>query len=144
MNNLTAEKLKELLNYDPETGLFIRVVFICNRARKGDIAGSIDKRAGYRCIVINGKRYQAHRLAWLYVHGRWPESQLDHINRNAGDNRITNLREVSNQENHHNLKLHVRNTSGHSGVYWNKKNKKWVAYITVNYQTIMNYLPDPQ
>jgi hypothetical protein len=79
--------------------------------------------------VIDGKRYLAHRLAWLYTHGAWPHKLLDHRNRVTGDNRIDNLREATGSQNKANQLTNTNNTSGFKGVYWSKQNAKWQAGI---------------
>ena len=132
---MTQEYLKSLLDYNPETGKFIWKVSKNNRVKCGSEAGAIDFY-GYRVIGIDKKRYLAHRLAWLWYYGRWPEDQIDHINHNPDDNRIENLREVSNQENHKNQSLSCNNTSGRIGVYWFSKTKRWNAKIQVNGKNI--------
>jgi hypothetical protein len=71
---------------------------------------------GYWMLHVDGGMYYAHRLAWLYVYGAWPSAQIDHINRQRGDNRIANLREVTNRQNHQNRAICKRNTSGLMGV----------------------------
>jgi hypothetical protein len=88
---LTAERLRERLRYDAETGAFTRRVGSSN-ARAGDMAGSVHS-TGYVRISIDGGKYTAHHLAWLYVHGVWPSDQIEHINGKRSDNRIANLRE---------------------------------------------------
>jgi hypothetical protein len=88
---LTAEQLREQLHYDAETGVFTRRVGSSN-ARAGDMAGSIHS-TGYVRIGIDGGKYTAHHLVWLYVHCVWPSDQIEHINRKRSDNRIANLRE---------------------------------------------------
>jgi len=88
--------------------------------------------AGYYQGSIFGKKYLAHRVIWLLNFGAWPDQQVDHINGRRDDNRIVNLRAVSNQENHKNQRLSSRNTSGVSGVYWNRKLCKWQARIMVD------------
>jgi hypothetical protein len=80
---LTAERLRELLHYDPETGQFTR--------RGGKAVGYITER-GYVRIAIDKRPHYGHRLAWLYTHGSWPTAYLEHVNGNAADNRIANLR----------------------------------------------------
>jgi len=94
---LTQEKLKELLAYDSETGLFKWCVRVGKRIHVGSIAGHLDEISGYIRITVQGKIYQAHRLAWLYVHGYFPETDVGHINKVRHDNRIENLREASRQ-----------------------------------------------
>lgn len=139
---LTADYLRSILHYSPETGIFTRKVSTSNRVKVGDVAGSQDGH-GYLNIRVCSRKYQAHRLAWLYVYGEWPEDQLDHINRNRSDNRIANLREVTNKQNHQNRSKPSNNTSGHPGVSWYKQNSKWVAHIMHNYKLIhLGYFTD--
>ena len=128
-NKLTAEYLRSILDYDPATGIFTRKVRTSNSVKVGDIAGSIDS-GGYLRLRLQSRLYHAHRLAWLYVYNSWPEDQLDHINRNRSDNRISNLREVTNKQNHQNKSKPSNNTSGHPGVVWHKQHSKWRAKIT--------------
>jgi hypothetical protein len=127
---ITQERLRELLSYDEENGLFI---YKTKRGQKskGSIAGSPQNK-GYIQITVDDKNYLAHRLAWFYVHGEWPKNQIDHINRIKTDNRITNLRDVTNSINHHNVGLRKHNTSGVNGVYWSNNKNKWVATIEIN------------
>ena len=132
---LTQEKLKELLHYDPEIGLFIRKVKLINSMKIGDVAGHKTDR-DYVRIMVSGQRYQAHRLAWFYVHGVWPKDQLDHINHDKADNRIENLRSVTGQENSKNQPIAKNNKSGIIGVYWDKQINKWTAKITANKEKI--------
>ena len=131
---LTQQKLKELLYYYPETGVFTRLQD--RRAvKKGSVAGSYNTK-GYLKIRIDSKAYLAHRLALLYMTGEFPPDQVDHINRIKDDNRFANLRLVSNLENCHNQSIHKHNTSGITGVCWHKRKKKWTAYIWVNNKRI--------
>ncbi len=97
---LTAERLRELLTYDPETGHF-RWVFTKGCRAGGQIAGTV-RRDGYLCIAVDGRKHKAHRLAWFYMHGRWPHPEIDHINRSKLDNRLCNLREATRVENNAN------------------------------------------
>jgi len=130
MNELTQETLKALLHYDPETGVF---KWRGNRgaARAGDEAG-VDNGTGYLRTKISGKSYLNHRLAWLYVHGCWPASDLDHINRRRTDNKISNLRLATRSENEQNKLLQRCNTSGFRGVSWSKSRNRWQASIMLN------------
>lgn len=98
---LTAEALRAELHYDPATGIFTRARK-SKRANVGDVCGCV-KPKGYLSISVCGKHYFAHRLAWLYVYGVWPEQQIDHINRDPADNRIANLRDVRQTVNMHNI-----------------------------------------
>lgn len=132
---LTAEYLRSVLHYEPETGIFTRKVSTSNSVKVGDAAGSQSGR-GYLNITVGSRLYRAHRLAWLYVYGNWPEDQLDHINRDRADNRIENLREVTNKQNHQNSGKRRDNTSGHPGVCWHKQRSKWVARIMHNQKQI--------
>ena len=114
-NKLTQEKLKTLLNYNPETGIFTW------KKRNQNISGTINNK-GYVVIQINNKIYLAHRLAWLYMTGLWPKNDIDHFNQVRTDNRFFNLREATRKENCQNVhKPHPNNSSGYLGVYWNKK-----------------------
>ena len=126
---ITQARLKELLDYNPETGVFTRRVSLSNRVKVGDVAGSKNS-LGYLTICIDGKNQFAHRLAWLYVHGEMPR-YIDHINHDPSDNRIENLRSVSPQGNSRNQKLKSTNTSGFCGVYWNKRKNKWHSQIVL-------------
>lgn len=127
---LTAERVRELLHYDPETGVFTWRVNRGGGIKAGDIAGAI-KPKGYRIIWIAGN-HRAHRLAWLYVHGTWPKDQIDHINHIKDDNRIANLREVTNGQNMQN-RPHQRNSpSGFKGVLGRTPSGRWPAKIAAN------------
>lgn len=127
-HNLTAEEVRRLFNYDPDTGIFTRRI---NRYkyRAGEVAGY--KCHGYIRIKIIKPTYSAHRLAWLYVYGVWPEGEIDHINGITNDNRIVNLRSVSHSQNSENLRrARSDNKSGLLGVSWS--HKSWIAQIQVN------------
>ena len=138
---VTQDRLKELLNYNPDTGIFTWKVSR-GGVKKDAQAGA--KSQGYRNIMIDNISYQAHRLAWLYVYGKWPEKDLDHINLERDDNKIVNLREVDDSENKQNQRMYSNNTSGYKGVCWCKNRKKWVASITKNYKTqILGSFEDP-
>lgn len=125
-SDLTAERLREVLRYDPETGVFTKR-FKEGKWPTGHVVGSYDAHIGYVRMVVDGGYYLAHRLAWLYVHGEWPKEQIDHRNQNGQDNRIANLREATNALNCQNRGVRVDTPHGHKGVYWNKRLNKWVA-----------------
>lgn len=128
---LTAERLRELLNYDRATGLFAwRVIRKWHFSPKS-VVGSIN-RWGYRKIRLDGQVYHAHRLAWLYVHGEWPAGQIDHKDAVRDHNWIDNLRLATNSQNQANSQLSIkRNSSGFKGVHFHQPNKKWRARIGV-------------
>jgi len=116
---LTQKQLRSNLSYDPQTGLFTR---IGGPGKVGRVATK-----GYLQISVVGKRYMAHRMAWLYVHGEWPSGQIDHINQDKTDNRIANLRVVTNKQNQENVTNWSHNKSGRRGVRF--KSGKWIAEI---------------
>lgn len=130
--------LHELFDYNSETGKWVNETNRGTRARKGQPAGYLNKK-GYVVIGINGIGYLAHRLAWAYVYGDYPEGEqplIDHINGKRGDNRIANLKISSHGENNRNKKMRSTNTSSVNGVFrremWNgsktKKNWYWIAH----------------
>lgn len=125
-SELTQARLKELLHYDPATGVFTWLVSR-GRSLAGSRAGSFDAE-GYRRIGIDGRDYAAHRLAFLYMVGEFPPADVDHANRTPGDNRWGNLRPATRRENVGNVGLRRDNTSGYRGVSRNRRNEKWQAY----------------
>jgi len=130
---ITQDQLKRTLHYSPETGLFIWLVSTNRKIRIGHIAGTLEH--GYIGIRINKEKYLAHRLAFLYMEGRWPV-QVDHKDHIRNNNKWANLREVISSENCKNLSFSKSNTSGVTGVYWTKGFNKWLAQITLNYKQI--------
>lgn len=131
MTELTQEHLKSRLSYNPETGVFIWIDPIAHNVKAGDVAGYRATR-GYRAVMIRGKGYPAHRLAFLYMTGALPEHDVDHINGDTADNRWANLRSVTAVENGRNQRLPKNNTSGVLGVSWHKQCRKWVVRIRVD------------
>ena len=129
---LTQSRLKELFDYCPDTGIFVRKVNRSN-TKKDEIAGCLGK--GYYKIRIDDVLYLSHRLAWLYVYGTLPEF-VDHINRISTDNRIDNLRPVTKAQNQQNHGIPKNNKSGYLGVSWDKARNKWSACIQHNNKTI--------
>ena len=128
---ITAERLQALVNYSVDTGLFTWKT-VRKGCKIGGQVGCIAKN-GYIVIRLDDALYLAHRLVWLYVYKCWPSEQLDHINRIRSDNRLSNLREVSNAENAQNKRTKA-NKSGFAGV--RRENSKWLAEIKVNYKPI--------
>ena len=128
---LTHERLIEVLDYEPESGFFSWKKTLSPRAEKGALAGS-KMQNGYICISIDGTRYLAHRLAWLYVHGDWPAALIDHRDRCKTNNAIANLREASRKQNSENSGTPVDSTTGVKGVSWHPGSGKWSAQIGHN------------
>jgi hypothetical protein len=127
---MNQKYLKRILRYDPETGLFIRLVTVTSNANKGDIAGCTHQ--GYIKISIMSRIYMAHRLAFLYINGSFPKQEVDHISHDGTDNRWVNLREVTPQDNCKNRSIQCNNTSGFMGVSWHKYTGMWRARIKID------------
>ncbi len=125
---LTQERLKEVLKYDPETGLFIWIEKSGTRCEIGAIAGYTND-SGYIVISVDGRKYRAHQLAWLYMTGEFPNSQIDHENRIRDDNRWFNLRVANQTEQNANCKIRKNNTSGYRGVYFDRIKDTWYVQV---------------
>ncbi len=129
---ITQERLKEVLNYDPETGYFTWTVDPNFKTSfVGKMAGWVDHynegQNSYVKIMIDCHAYKAHRLAWLYMYGRMPSGHIDHLNHTGTDNRILNLRDVSQADNNRNASMRKDNKSGVVGV--GREGSDWRAYI---------------
>ncbi len=131
IENLTHDRVKEVLHYDPETGKFIWTAKRMGRSASGKLAGSV-RPDGYLAIQIDGVLCFAHRLAWFYTHGEWPDNHIDHINRVRTDNRINNLRVASDKLNQQNRSVSKNNRSGISGIRWVGERNKWEVQIKHN------------
>ena len=127
----SSEILHELLNYDPETGMFTWKTFRSNLAKAGDIADNL-MPDGYVSLCINNRQYRAHRIAYKMVHGHDPKGVMDHIDGNRANNKISNLRVASLSQNQWNSSRPQNNTSKLKGVTWKKDSKKWAAQIQVD------------
>lgn len=139
---LTAERLRQLFNYEELTGDFIRLVTMANE-KCGKKAGSVAAN-GYLRIRIDNKYHYCHRLAWLYVTGNWPTGHIDHINGVRSDNSFLNLREANPSQNAENRSSSTKNLSGFKGVYWHPKTRKWQAKIMKNGKSkSLGYFDDP-
>ena len=124
-------ELQHFVSYDPETGVFRRLVSTSSTGRAGDTVGTKHPE-GYLAGRINGHQVLLHRVAWFMHYGVDPgEREIDHWNLDKTDNRIANLRVASHPENGWNRPRSSSNTSGHKGVNWDKKAKKWLAAIQV-------------
>jgi hypothetical protein len=128
----TQEELKRQLHYDPDTGLFTWLVSNSRRVKVGDVAGCLNKVTLYEHIGINGTLCMAHRLAWLYMKGYWPEHEIDHKNGIRDDNRWINLRHVTRSCNFQNQTVYKNNKSGFYRVSLVKRDQKWDSRIMIN------------
>jgi hypothetical protein len=126
--HITADYLRGLLSYDPDTGIFRWKISRCSKRPVGSIAGF--PAQGYINIGIDRKTYRAHVLAWLYMTGEWPRKNLDHEDTDKSNNRFKNLREATKSQNGANMK--GRSSSGYKGVYLDKRNNQWFASIQSN------------
>lgn len=131
---LTHKKVSELLRYDPETGKIFWKVGVGRKIKAGVEAGTLMRRDcnTYRRIMIDGKLYRTHRIAWLLHFGVWPDNQIDHRDGDGLNNRIENMRDATNQENRKNQRMYRNNTSGVTGVTWDKLKGKWRSAIYVS------------
>ena len=127
IEDISAERLRALLDYCPETGILTRRVRANGRQMSGWRVGTII--GGYLKVMLDGRRYACHRLVWLYVYGVWPCGDLDHINGQKFDNRIANLREATRAENVACGPRRRDNTSGEKGVCFHRATQKWIVQV---------------
>lgn len=132
----SPEYLRQRLRYDPETGLlywreYPNFSMRWNSKYPNRVAGLINPR-GYWRVCIDYKVYQAHRIIWAMEYGHWPKKEIDHIDGDKTNNRLSNLRLVDRVENSRNLSIASNNTSGVTGVSWHKKCNKWTVRIRYN------------
>lgn len=134
-NCLTADELRSVLIYDSVSGEFSWTKYPRKglSLRRGNHAGYLDP-FGYVIIRVNRIPFKAHRLAWLWMTGAWPDNELDHINHNRSDNRWTNLRQVTAKQNNENRLPSKKNKSGVCGVHWHPRDQRWQASIVHNYR----------
>lgn len=130
----TRERLYELLEYYPESGDFVWKSTISGHIKGGYQAGSLDK--GYITIQIDGLKFKAHRLAWLFVYGSNPLDLIDHVNGVTSDNRISNLRLCNHSQNIANSRVSKNSKSGIKGVYLHSSGKKWAAEVCIHRKKI--------
>jgi hypothetical protein len=126
---LTFDRASSLLEYNPKTGEVTRKVDVSN-SKAGTVVGCVSN--GYLVVRIDDVLFRVHRVAWLLFTGRWPKHQIDHINQDKTDNRISNLREVTHKENQRNRSMSKYNTTGVTGVSLHEPTGKFRAYITLN------------
>ena len=123
---LTVFAARAAIDYRPETGEFIR--------RSTGLPCDCDHTQGYKTVMVEGKSYLAHRLAWFLVNGEWPADQLDHIDRDRANNRLSNLRPCTNQQNCWNMQRQP-GSSGVRGVHWDRQKCLWMATMRVEGKT---------
>lgn len=141
----TQEEVKKFFHYDPETGIFTWLVNRSSHVKKGDVAGS--RQGGkydYRVLYLHGKLYLAHRVAWLYMTGEDPEGLIDHINGDTTDNRFSNLRCSTVQQNQFNSKCRITNKSGFKGVTTHKDGKFSARIMHNGMQVYLGYFDTPE
>lgn len=133
---LTVERLRHLLTYDPETGLFHRRVDVIARhgvvIRKAGTPADLKLKSGYRRVIVDGIQCLSHRLAWFYMTGVWPDFEIDHRDKNRANNRWANLRDVTGSVNMQNSSGHRDSKSGLLGAHWDPEKKRWSSKIRVN------------
>lgn len=123
----SQECIKQLINYDPNTGVATWTNDQVRVDLRGKVCGSQGK-GSYRCVSIAGEKYQLHRLIYKLMTGKEPVI-MDHVNGHPDDNRWCNLRSVTHKENSLNLKLPVDNKSGSIGVYFHEKQNRWLTSV---------------
>ena len=132
------DELHSVFSYDPDTGIITWKKDISVSCRKGAVAGGFDKE-GYLRIRYKGKEWRAHRVAWFLSYKKWPDHTIDHINQVKTDNRLINLRDVTQAENNKNMRRWTEgrlisrySISGDLGVYFRPDRKRWRSRIKVN------------
>ena len=140
---IVAALIREIIHYEPESGVMTwhprslnwfpsaRIMKGWNSRLAGKSALDCRDAYGYRVGRIQNRMYKAHRVAWAYYYGEWPEKHIDHVNHDRADNRIENLRAVDSAGNQRNMARFRTNTSGVTGVYWHKGSEKWTAQVSV-------------
>lgn len=134
INHIDVEKVRELLDYNAETGVITWRNNWKGGVKAGDVAG-YKHHTGYLMMGFMGKYVQMHRIAWCHYYGEQPKECIDHINCDRTDNRVANLRQASYNDNNKNASIRKDNTSGYKGVSWDASKGKWVASVMHNKKT---------
>lgn len=137
---LTQEQLRKLVRYSPSVGVFEKLIGQGTKAspKRWKLLGKSNPENSYIYLMIHGKKYTAHQLAWLYMHGEFPTHMIDHIDGDRTNNAILNLRQSTGSQNSANSQISKSSTSGIKGVTWSKAAKKWVARIVSNGKVAFN------
>jgi len=152
LNDLTAEYVRERLDYDSKSGAFYwKPISVSNHRNEiwnnrfvGKMAGSVTAN-GYLRADISSRHYLLHRIAWLYYYGEWPEKQIDHRDGNKTNNAISNLRPATHAENQCNSGRPNTNTSGFKGVMRAWRGNGWRAQIrTLGKVRTLGYFKTPE
>jgi len=136
MQNFSFSDIHDFINYDPVTGIMTRKKIWARKHTIGEEIGNL-KKNGYLSFGIDNNEYLVHRIAYFMYYGIMPKDQIDHINHKRNDNRIDNLRCADGFENHQNMSLSKRNSTGIVGVSFDNARQKWIAQIYVNKKTIL-------
>jgi hypothetical protein len=131
---VSIERIRETLDYDPDSGVLVWKIDI-GRGRRGCVAGP-SPRKGYLWIAVDGERIASHVVAWAHFYGSFPSFDVDHKDLDKSNNRINNLRESTRSQNMANVPPPKNNKSGFKGVCWDKQHGKWRSKICVNYKYI--------
>lgn len=127
----SIERLRELFAYNVQTGELRRLVSVSHNAQSGSVAGC-QRPDGYLVVSVDGRLFLVHRVAWAIETGAWPTAFVDHANEDKSDNRWANLREATNSQNMHNIKLKAANKSGARGVSRHSRSGRWQSHIRIN------------
>jgi hypothetical protein len=135
---LTAERAREVFEYEEATGRLTWRVKMSKRRQIGQEAGCIFKSTGYRYVGVDGHKFTVHRVVWLMVHGAFPSSTIDHINGDRADNRLSNLRDVPHRHNSQNQRRPHEDKQSCKliGATWDKMWRNWKAQIGHKKKTI--------
>ena len=131
---VTGTTIAIFLDYDPQTGKFSRKLKTGPHSYPGEEITHLNDE-GYVVVTMMGARLRAHRIAWAWMTGKWPENDIDHINGDRTDNRFSNLRQATRSQNLQNSGLRPTNKTGQTGVHFCHQRKKYVAQIRVNKAT---------
>lgn len=141
---LTYERAHERLICEAKSGLLTWKIDHWKRIKAGKPAGDFYGN-GYRRVCVDSVGYLAHRVVWLMAYGEWPDGEIDHVNGDRSDNRISNLRLATAAENKQNIGLKANNKSGFTGVSWDRKSAKWKGTITLGGKAMhLGYFDTPE